>query len=178
MAAVQASRRSTLTEEACVTIKGRSLFLQLPPCMAFTEAQLAEDLHLSTMPVREYLGWVQREGPVDLGVRWHYYVAPITLKDVRDLFSVRMLLEGTEASLAACQAADLADLRELEDLSQLGYDPQDDTSISQVLAREHAVQGGDRPARRERSVGSDLRTGARPAGAYRPFGPGADYARR
>lgn len=128
------ARRPTLTEEAYQTIKRRIINLDLLPGMPFTEVQLAMELSLSKTPVREALGWLQREGLVELSVRSRYRVAPVTLKDVRDLFSLRLLLDGEAASLAASHMTDAAQLQALEELSQIGYDPRDHASIAQFLS--------------------------------------------
>lgn len=136
------SQRPTLNEEAYATIKRRIISLDMPPGTPFTEAQLAAELSLSKTPVREALGWLQREGLVELPARRRYRVAPVTLKDVRDLFSLRLLLEGEAAQLAASQMTDAAQLQALEELSQIGYDPHDRASITHFLAvntRFHAL---------------------------------------
>lgn len=130
-----------LNEAAYQAIKRRILNLDMPPGMPFTEGQLAAELSLSKTPVRDALGWLQREGLVELPARCRYRVAPVTLNDVRDWFSLRILLEGEAARLAA-QGTDAGQLQALVELSKIGYDPRDPASITQFLSantRFHAI---------------------------------------
>ncbi len=133
--------RRMLNEAAYQAIKRRILNLDMPPGMPFTEGQLAAELSLSKTPVRDALGWLQREGLVELPARCRYRVAPVTLNDVRDWFSLRILLEGEAARLAA-QGTDAGQLQALVELSKIGYDPRDPASITQFLSantRFHAI---------------------------------------
>ncbi|HEX8916865.1 MAG TPA: GntR family transcriptional regulator [Chloroflexota bacterium] len=127
-------RRPTLSEQAYRTIKRKIICLDMPPSMPFTEAQLATELGLSKTPVREALSWLQRDGLVDMAARSRYSVAPVTLKDVRDLFDLRVLLEGEAVALAAGRGAGAPDLIALERLSQAAYDPGDHSSIGDFLS--------------------------------------------
>ncbi|HEY8285772.1 MAG TPA: GntR family transcriptional regulator [Chloroflexota bacterium] len=130
-----------LNEAAYQAIKRRIINLDMPPGMPFTEGQLAAELSLSKTPVRDALGWLQREGLVELPARCRYRVAPVTLNDVRDWFSLRILLEGEAARLAA-QGTDAGQLQALVELSKIGYDPRDPASITQFLSantRFHAI---------------------------------------
>ncbi len=141
MSAVTAVRR-TLNEKAYHTIKRRIIGLEMPPGMPFTEAQLADDLALSKTPVREALRWLQREGLVELPTQRRYRVTPVTLNDVRDWFSLRILLEGEAARLAASLGTDAVQLHTLMELSTIGYDPKDRESITQFVeanTRFHAI---------------------------------------
>ena len=145
-----ATIRRTLNEEAYQTIKRRIISLDMPPGMPFTEGQLAAELSLSKTPVREALGWLQHEGLVELPARRRYRVAPVTLSDVRDWFSLRIILENEAARLAASQGMETEDLQALMELSKVGYDPRDPASIREFLAantRFHAIiarAGGNR----------------------------------
>ncbi len=141
MGTVGAAHR-TLNEQAYLTIKRRIICLDMPPGMPFTEGQLAAELSLSKTPVREALGWLQREGLVELPARRRYRVAPVTLNDVRDWFSLRIILEDEAARLAASQGMETAQLQALTELSKIGYNPRDPASISEFLAantRFHAI---------------------------------------
>ena len=134
--------RRMLNEAAYTAIKRRIINLDMPPGMPFTEGRLAAELSLSKTPVREALGWLQREGLVELPARCRYRVAPVTLNDVRDWFSLRILLEGEAARLAATQGTDAAQWQTLVELSKIGYDPGDPASITQFLSantRFHAI---------------------------------------
>jgi DNA-binding GntR family transcriptional regulator len=149
-----ALRRPTLTEEAYAAIKRRIICLALPPGVPFTEAQLAAELSLSKTPVREALARLQREGFVDVAARSGYSVAPVTLQDVRDLFALRILLEGEAACLAASTTPDPSQLRLLEEAARTSYDPDDPDSLAHFLRANtefHAAVA--RVAKNERLVG-------------------------
>ncbi|HLJ68020.1 MAG TPA: GntR family transcriptional regulator [Chloroflexota bacterium] len=127
-------RRPTLSDQAYRAIKRRIICLAMPPGMPFTEAQLAAELGLSKTPVREALSWLQRDGLVDVEARSGYAVAPVTIKDVRDLFALRVILEGEAVALAACRKLSSQHLAILEPLSSAGYDPNDHETISDFLS--------------------------------------------
>lgn len=123
----------TLTDEAYAAIKRRIISLDLPPGAPFTEAQVAVDLPFSRTPVREALARLQLEGLVDVHSHNGYRVAPVTLQDVQDQYSLRMLLEGEAARLAASRPALGEHLRTLEELSRIVYTPDDHASIDRAL---------------------------------------------
>ena len=128
------TRRPTLSEQAYQTIKRRIICLNMAPGTPFTEAQLAGDLGLSKTPVREALSWLQRDGLVDVEARSRYNVAPVTLKDVRDLYALRVLLEGEAIALAASQTLSAVQFETLEYVSRATYDPHDHESIANFLS--------------------------------------------
>lgn len=132
---VSGERRHTLTQEAYLAIKRRIIRLDLPPGAAFTESQLAADLALSKTPVREALTRLQREEFVEVNPRSGYSVSAVTLKDTRDLFALRILLEGEAARLAASSSSTphMSQLRLLEKTAQIGYDPRAPESIARFL---------------------------------------------
>jgi DNA-binding GntR family transcriptional regulator len=111
-----------LTERAYATIKSRLIYLDLPPGTAFTEASLARDLGISKTPVREALARLRRVGLVEATARSGYHVTPVTLKDARDLFQVRLLLETEAAGLAARHMAEPRHLLDLDKLCRSTFD--------------------------------------------------------
>lgn len=123
----------------------------MPPGWIFAEAELAADLQMSKTPVREALLKLEREGLVTVRARTRWQVAPVVLKDIRDLFALRTLLEGEVASLAATRLSHTSQLQELEELCKESYVPEDPSSIATFLAanrRFHltvaAASGNDR----------------------------------
>ncbi len=124
-----AARDVSLTDQAYDAIKEKIICLDLPPGSLFTESQLAAELGFSKTPIREALGRLRREGLAEVSARSGYRAAAVTLKEARDLFDVRLLLE-TEAVDQAARHFDGSDhLAELEELCRRAYDPNDRTTV-------------------------------------------------
>lgn len=128
----------TMAAAAYTQIKRQIVRLELQPGQEITETELAQRLNMSKTPVREALARLRLEGLVTVIARFGYKVATVTLKDARDLFALRSLLEGEAAALAAANAGDLEHLRELERACQTDYDPADPVSIEAFLVANTA----------------------------------------
>ncbi len=116
--ALLASDRRPLsqTEQAYEAIKRQIIELELPPGSQFTEGRLATVSGTSKTPVREALVRLQRDGLVEAMPRSGYRVAPVTLRDTRDLFEFRSLLECECAERAASRGIPEADLKRMREL--------------------------------------------------------------
>lgn len=119
--------------DAYAMLRQAILTLELGPGQAFSEAQACEWTGLSKAPVRDALANLRREGLVVSAARSGYTVAPMTVKDARDLFTLRTLLESEAAALAAGQGGDLEGLRELDALCRGSYDPTEPASVQGFL---------------------------------------------
>lgn len=77
--------------------------------------QLASALRVSRMPVREAIKRLQVEGLVDVIPHKGATVATVTEEQMRDVFAVRVVVEGLAASLAAklAEPQDVANLQAL-----------------------------------------------------------------
>ena len=80
--------------------------------------QLAERYQVSATPVREALNALQQEGLVEIIPRVGCFVSHVTVKDVRDIFQLRLIIEGASAELAAQNITD----EELNRLEQIQHD--------------------------------------------------------
>jgi DNA-binding GntR family transcriptional regulator len=89
------------------------LACRLPPGAELREAELAERFGVSKSPVRDALSRLVQEGLVDVMPRQGYRVAPISLRDVRDMFQYRAVMECACVRVAAETASD-AELRALD----------------------------------------------------------------
>ena len=87
----------------------------LKPRERLMEIQLAEELGVSRTPIREALRKLELEGFIVMVPRKGAYVADFSLKDIEDVFEVRIALEGLAASLCADRATE----EELELLERL-----------------------------------------------------------
>jgi DNA-binding GntR family transcriptional regulator len=136
----------SLSEVAYNAIRHRLVTLTIPPGETFSEGQLAGELMISKTPVREALARLQQEGLVDVEPRAGYRATPITVGDARDLLSVRILLEGEAAALAAARIGagqvDPSVVREVEELSKVTYDPESRASIWRHLETNTAFHVG------------------------------------
>jgi DNA-binding GntR family transcriptional regulator len=91
----------SLKDKAYNAIKSAILSLQIEPGNPLVESDLAQQLGISKTPVRDALLELEREGFVIKIPFKGTYVTEITLKDVREVFQLRAVLEGLAARLAA-----------------------------------------------------------------------------
>lgn len=87
----------------------------LKPGERLMEIQLAEQLGVSRTPVREAIRRLELEGFVVMIPRRGTYVADLSIKDINDVFEVRMALDVLAAGLAAERITD----EELEQMERL-----------------------------------------------------------
>ncbi|GAA1850301.1 GntR family transcriptional regulator [Pseudonocardia ailaonensis] len=91
----------SLRDAAYAELRRRIVDLDLRPGQRIVERDLAAELAVSRIPLREALQLLQSEGLVVLVPRRGAVVSPFTADDVRDLFDVRESLEVLAARLAA-----------------------------------------------------------------------------
>jgi DNA-binding GntR family transcriptional regulator len=110
------------------------LTLALPPGRMLVESQLARRFRVSKTPVREALALLDQEGLVEIMPRRGILVTAITVRDVREMFELRMALEGAAAQLAAARIT-TTEFEHLEALIR---------HSREALADAPAVRPGDR----------------------------------
>ncbi|GEM35413.1 hypothetical protein NN3_64200 [Nocardia neocaledoniensis NBRC 108232] len=93
--------KKSLRDRAYEELRDRIVDLRLSPGQRLVERDLATELEISRIPLREALQLLEREGLVVIVPRQGAIVAPFTVTDVRDLFDVRESLEVLAARLAA-----------------------------------------------------------------------------
>lgn len=81
------------------------------------ETAIAGELGVSRTPVREALRQLELEGLVSIIPNKGAYVTGITAKDIKDIYSIRSLLEG----LCARWAADNITAEQLDELEEITY---------------------------------------------------------
>lgn len=93
-------RRTTLNREAYRALRQAILGRKIPPGQKLVVRVLAEELGLSPTPVKEALSALEREGLVVAVPHRGYFVLEPTLEDVREIYTLREVLEGLAARLA------------------------------------------------------------------------------
>ncbi|MEU0130072.1 GntR family transcriptional regulator [Streptomyces sp. NPDC006289] len=96
--------RPSLRDHAYETLRRRIIEVELQPGERLVERDLAAELEVSRIPLREALRLLAADGLVVLVPHRGALVAPFTPADVRDLFDVRESLESLAARLAAERA--------------------------------------------------------------------------
>jgi DNA-binding GntR family transcriptional regulator len=86
---------------------------RIPPGARLTEPDLTERFGIGKASLRVALGRLRQEGFVTSLPRQGYLVAPVTLRDVEEVFALRLALEPLAARLAAGRV-DRAQLEALE----------------------------------------------------------------
>jgi DNA-binding GntR family transcriptional regulator len=89
--------------------------LELAPGAAVSEAQLVDRFGFSKAAVRAGLARLRAEGLVVAEPRRGHVIAPVTMRDVLEIYDLRLLLEppGTEAAAGRIERDELARLRTL-----------------------------------------------------------------
>lgn len=128
--AVASAGPKSLRERAYDELRARIVGLELTPGTRLIERDLAEELEVSRIPLREAMQRLQQDGLVVVVPRQGAIVSPFTVDDVRDLFDVRESLEV----LAARLAAERADQQGLDALA------------AQLDTARRATKRGDKPA--------------------------------
>jgi DNA-binding GntR family transcriptional regulator len=105
------------TKRAYESIRQEITTLDLAPGSIINEQQLAEDLDMGLVPVREALKLLAHENLVVITPRHGLYVADVNIPDLEQLSEMRLALEGLSARLAA-QRATPDDIIVLEALRQ------------------------------------------------------------
>ncbi len=121
-----------LSDIAYERIKHDIIRCALAPGEEVTEARLGVRLGLGKAPVRAALMRLSQEGLIRALPRRGYLVAPVTLRDVQDIFQFRMLLEPEAARLAAGRVQGDR-LRQLDAVCRAGYVPGDRESEADFL---------------------------------------------
>jgi len=115
-------RSGNLGEQAYQRIRSDILFLQLSPGVRVSESLLTRRYGLGQAAVRSALVRLVQEGLVDKTDERSPHVAPLTLRDVRDVYGLRILLEPRAAEWATIAGVAAPDLERLGAISQCRYE--------------------------------------------------------
>ena len=112
--------------------------LELAPGTPVSEAQLVARFGYSKAAVRGALARLRVEALVLAEPRRGHVIAPLTLRDVREIYDLRLLLEPPAAAAAAGKIAS-AELERLRALAEPVLDLDDPASVDRFMAANRAV---------------------------------------
>lgn len=102
--------QSTFQQQAYDHIKRQIFELKFKPGEFIADTQIAEELGISRTPVREALYKLESEGLLTSVARRGWRVYSLSLKDIHDIFDIKVSIEGMiAAKAAACQDEGLRD---------------------------------------------------------------------
>ena len=126
-----------LTDRAYERIKHDIMTCTITPGTEVSEPQLCTHYRLGKAPVRMALIRLAHDGLLRAIPRRGYMVTAITLKDIHDVFELRLMLEPQAAHMAAGKV-DVQRLRVLDEACRPGYQSDDIKSITRFLEANKA----------------------------------------
>lgn len=109
----------------------------LKPGERINQRKIAEKLGITTTPLREALGKLEREGVVKTIRGLGVFVRRYSLDEVKDLYLVREVLEGLAARLCAERASEQA-LAEIEKLGRTVNQARDEGDLEKLKEKHVA----------------------------------------
>jgi len=126
-----------LTDQAVALLRRDILTTRLGPGETVSEGATAQRLGLGKAPVRAALARLAEEGLVVSVPRRGWMVSLVTIRDIHEVFDLRLLLEP-EAARRAAGRADGAVLARLDAVCAAGYRPEDEESVLAFLDANRA----------------------------------------
>lgn len=112
--------------------------LELAPGAAISEAQLVDGFGLSKAAVRAALARLRAEGLVIAEPRRGHFIAPLTMRDVLEIYDLRLLLEPP-ATEAAAGRIDPDELARLQALAEPAVDFDDAASVEHFMSANRTI---------------------------------------
>jgi DNA-binding GntR family transcriptional regulator len=112
--------------------------VELEPGTAVSEAQLVERFGFTKAAVRAALARLRAEGLLLSEPRRGHVVAPLTMRDVLEIYDLRLALEPAAAE-AAAGAMDSREVARLQALADPEFDVADAKAVERFLAANRAV---------------------------------------
>ena len=126
-----------LSDRAYEHIRHDIISCVLAPGTEISEARLCSQYRIGKAPVRMALNRLAHDGLVRAIPRRGYRVAPITVKDVHDVFELRLMLEPAASRMAAGKIG-AQRMRVLDEVARSSYQPGDPGSTSRFLEASKA----------------------------------------
>ncbi|WP_448616780.1 GntR family transcriptional regulator [Modestobacter sp. URMC 112] len=126
------------SDQAYQLLLERILDLRIPPGTVVNEQQLALEIGLGRMPVREALARLAGDRLITVMPRRGTVVTGLNLEEVLDLFEAREVIECAIARIAARRASD-GDLTDLRTLIASADAARDDAQALAFLRDDHEI---------------------------------------
>ena len=78
----------------------------MPPGELLNEGDLAQQLKVSKTPVREALNGLKHDGLIEVIPYKGYFVRNLSIKEIRELFEIRIIIESKGVELATLRGTD------------------------------------------------------------------------
>ena len=108
-------KHRTVKDLVIATLRNAILYGELKPGQQLKQDQIAKELNISRMPVREALSHLESEGLIVKHPYRGSVVAKFTAEDIREIYEIRKLVEGLASELATKNMTD-DDIEKLENL--------------------------------------------------------------
>lgn len=132
-------QRHTLNQRVYARLQGLLLRGDIPPGTQLDERSLAEEMGVSRTPLREAIGQLVSEGIVEYRPYRGNFVRTFTVKEINDLFRVRIALESLAMRLAIPKLSqeDIGHIRAILDDVQAALDRNDIEGYNEADGRFH-----------------------------------------
>ncbi|SOD72603.1 GntR family transcriptional regulator [Jatrophihabitans sp. GAS493] len=104
----------SLSDRIVQQLRNKIITGELAPGARLRERELADELGVSRIPLREAMQQLESDGFIQSAIRRGAIVTELTLRDVEELFNVRLCVEVYATRLAAQRVADGASVSELQ----------------------------------------------------------------
>jgi DNA-binding GntR family transcriptional regulator len=122
----------SLAENAYIRIRHEILLGKLLPGAVVSERELASRFEMSKTPIREAITQVCREGLMQRLPGRGYLVSPITIKEIHDLFDMRVIIEQATIRKFITKPSP-KHLQKLKEISTISYEPDNPESEVEFL---------------------------------------------
>jgi len=131
----------SLSEQGFEEIQENILNGELKPGAPLPEIRLSEELGVSRTPVREALRKLELEGLVKTIPNRGTFVVGISEKDIEDIYTIRMYIEGLAAKWAAAHITEelLEEMRSIAELQKFYAEKNDPFQVWQLDSRFHYI---------------------------------------
>jgi DNA-binding GntR family transcriptional regulator len=128
----------SLSDQATDALRTEILACRLAPGSPISESMATETLSLGRAPIRAALARLAEEGLVQALPRRGWVVSQVTVRDIHEVFDLRLILEPEAARRVAARRVDAARLHRLDAVVARGHLPDDPESALAFLAANRA----------------------------------------